>query len=61
MGYWTSVHYIDKQLADIFIKSLDENRFCFIRHELGMSQTMWKNLVFLVKFIILKLVEIENE
>ena len=27
---------IDFQLADIFTKLLDENRFCFIRRELGM-------------------------
>ena len=32
--------HTDKQLADIFIKSLDEKRFYFIRRELGMSQTM---------------------
>ena len=27
----------DKQLADIFTKSLSEKQFCFIRQELGMS------------------------
>ena len=32
--------HIDKQLADIFIKLLEEKRFCFIRRELGMSQPM---------------------
>ena len=29
-----------KQLADIFIKPLSEDRFCMIRKELGMSNPM---------------------
>ena len=32
--------HTDKQLADIFIKLLDEKRFYFVRRELGMSQPM---------------------
>ena len=32
--------HTDKQLADIFTKSLDEKMFYFIRRELGMSQQM---------------------
>ena len=30
--------HTDKQLVDIFTKSLDDKRFCFIQHELCMSQ-----------------------
>ena len=29
----------DFQLADVFTKPLDENRFCFIRRELGMQNS----------------------
>ena len=32
--------HTDKQLANIFTKSLDEKRFYFIKRELGMSQPM---------------------
>ena len=32
--------HTDKQLVDIFIKSFEEKRFCYIRRELGMSQPM---------------------
>ena len=31
---------IEKQLSDIFIKPLSEDRFCMIRRELGMSNPM---------------------
>ena len=32
--------HTDKQLAIIFTKPLDEKRFCFIRRELGMLQSI---------------------
>ena len=32
--------HTDKQLEDIFTKTLKEKRFCFIRRELGISQPM---------------------